>query len=323
LVNEKQNWLAPLLIAGVLLMATLGYGHYRLQSSKISPDKIFKVGVVQGNIPQDEKWQRGSAGKILRIFQEGTAELEAKGAELILWPEASFPLLLNYDQKQISYKLGTSHADLLFGAITHPSRFQGISSDEPYYNSGVLVDAKGEIADYYHKRHLVPFGEYVPWKDIFFFARKLTVEVGNLLPGEDFRPLDYREIKLGLLICYEDIFPEIARIMVGKGAGVLINISNDAWYGYSSAAFQHQVFSQFRSIETRRALVRATNTGLSSLIDRWGRVIWQGEMFQRQNFLTDLPTYSDRSLYVRIGDVFPVVCLLFIGVAVLVAMKKK
>jgi apolipoprotein N-acyltransferase len=104
------------------------------------------------------------------------------------------------------------------------------------------------------------------------------------------------------LICYEDIFPEISRIMTEKGAQVLVNPTNDAWYGNSSAAYQHQVFSQFRAVETRRTVIRAANTGISSQIDRKGRIEWQGGLFTREAFMTSLPLYDDKTPYVQIGD---------------------
>ncbi len=321
---ENLRWKTPLLTAAILLVADLGYGTYRLHDSKVIPTQTVQVGIVQGNIPQDEKWQMEFAEKIAETYRTGTLQLEAKGATFILWPEAAFPLILNYDLPTISFPFGVSKADLLFGAITKSHRsLPTFGGDVPYYNSALLLDAQGKVLDFYHKRHLVPFGEYVPWKDILFFAKKLTVEVGNLQPGKSYRPMNFRGKGLGILICYEDIFPEIARIMVADGAQALINITNDAWYGYSSAAFQHQVFSQFRSVETRRALVRATNTGLSSMIDRWGRVVWQGEMFQRQDFMTNLPFYQDRSIYVRIGDVFPILSLFFCGVIVVMAKVRR
>ncbi len=111
--------------------------------------------------------------------------------------------------------------------------------------------------------------------------------------------------------------------MVEEGANVLINITNDAWYGRSSAAYQHQVFSQFRAVETRRALIRATNTGLSSQIDRHGRVLWQGGLFTREGFLASLPFYDDRSVYVRIGDALPVISLILTAVLVFIPLLRR
>jgi len=309
-------------LAAAVFLALLGYGRYRMTDDYTAPTQSLKVGVVQGNIPQDEKWQLSSAANILGIFQAGTAELEEQGASLILWPEASLPFELHYDQTRLDYDLGLKNADLLFGAISRASQDLGPGHENPYHNTAFLTDSMGDLLGYYHKRHLVPFGEYVPWKNLFFFARKMTAQVGELEPGSDYHPLKYHDSRMAVLICYEDIFPEIARIMAVRGAQVLVNITNDAWYGRSSAAYQHQVFSQFRAVETHRALIRATNTGLSSQIDRHGRILWQGGLFTRENFLADLPFYNDLTFYVQTGDVLPIASLVLTGLLLLMTLAK-
>jgi apolipoprotein N-acyltransferase len=299
-----EGFFRKVMVTITLVLINLSYGFYRLHQELPATHEVLKVGIAQGNTPQEEKWDPLFAREIVENYQEATKTIESQGADLILWPEASFPFEVPFDQKNFGYELGNSNAQVLLGVVTrsqHSRLFR-----RSIYNSALLVSEEGEILDYYHKRHLVPFGEYVPWKEILFFAKTLTAQVGDLVPGNDYRPIHYGQDLLGVLICYEDIFPEIARQMVAKGANALVNLTNDAWYGTSSAAYQHQVFSQLRSIETRRALIRATNTGISSLIDRNGKIVWQGGLFQRENFLSDLPLYSDRSVYVRMGDLLPV-----------------
>jgi apolipoprotein N-acyltransferase len=317
--TERKPVLRYLFPAIFLLAANLGYGIYRMRQAPPKPLAELAVGVVQGNIPQEEKWQRGRAKRILQIFSEGTAQLEAQGAELILWPEASLPFSVSYDAEKFPMKIGNHAADVLLGAITHSQVSQKNWREQPVYNSALLLSPDGGILDYYHKKELVPFGEYVPYQELLFFAKKMVAEVGNLKPGESFHPIRYRNYRLGILICYEDIFPYISREMVARGAHVLINITNDAWYGRSSAAYQHQVYSQFRSVETRRSLIRATNTGISSLIDRYGRILWQGEIFTRENFLTNLQLFDDGTFYVRMGDKLPQLSLIIMALLVLIA----
>jgi apolipoprotein N-acyltransferase len=323
---RERRWSAaklPLVLGSIALAGNLVYGTYRLRSPVPSPLKEIQVGIVQGNIPQDEKWQRGAARRIISIFQEGTLALEEGGAQLILWPEASWPTELRYDEPYLPFSLGLTKADVLFGAVTRSQGNTEQFSEEPYFNTALLADGENRILDYYHKVHLVPFGEYVPYEKLFFFAKKMTAQVGRLMPGAGYYPMKYRDLLLGVLICYEDIFPEISREMVDKGAQALINITNDAWYGNSSAAYQHQVFSQFRSVETRRVLLRATNTGISSAVDTRGRVLWQGGLFTREDFLTTLPFYRDRTLYVRAGDWLPFACLGFTGTFLALALLRK
>jgi apolipoprotein N-acyltransferase len=305
-----------ILLAVLLLATNISYGYWRFSRPLPSPKQTLKVGVVQGNISQEEKWDRSRMQNIVGIYLEGTKKLEAQGAELILWPEASFPMTVSYDVDKIPFDFGNEKARLLFGAISRSANSPRHGTGATVFNSGLLINGNSEVEDYYHKRKLVPFGEYIPHQEFFAFARKLTAEVGNLQPGLQYRPISYGADRLGVLVCYEDIFPFIARDMVAQGAASLINITNDAWYGFSSAAYQHQVYSQYRSVETRRALIRATNTGISSLIDPYGRILWQGGLFIREDFLTELPLYHGQTLFVRGGYLLPHLFLMIMGAMV-------
>ncbi|MCE9625397.1 MAG: apolipoprotein N-acyltransferase [Deltaproteobacteria bacterium] len=264
-------------IAAAFFLADLGYGRYQMVQESAVPTQSLKVGIVQGNIPQEEKWDKSLAEQNLEVFQNGTMGLEEQGASLILWPEAALPYELNYDAATVPYDLGQRRADLLFGAVTRPSARSRNRHEETFHNTALLTDSQRKILGYYHKRHLVPFGEYVPWKDYLFFAKKMTAQVGELQPGEDYHPLEYKGGLLGVLI----------------------------------------------AVETRRTLIRAANTGLSSQIDRHGRVLWQGGLFTREAFLANLPYYNDRSLYVQLGDVLPIFSLAFIGLMFLIPVLRR
>jgi len=314
-IRDQKSWAWSLsfYLAPLLLALNLVYGAWVLHSAGPAPFRNLKVGIVQGNIPQDEKWQNDAVPKIIETFHAGTLELQQQGAQLVLWPEASWPIDLFFDMPRVPASLQWSKTDLLIGAITRSQFSVPKKGESMYRNTALLIEPEGEILDFYHKMHLVPLGEYVPYKKLLSFAGKLTQHVGELLPGEEARPIRFHEDYLGTLICYEDIFPEIAREMTAGGAQALVNLTNDAWYGHSSAAYQHVVFSQFRSIETRRSLLRATNTGISSSIDRWGHILWQGPMDEEKLFLSDLPFYRDLSLYVRLGDSFAILAICLSG----------
>lgn len=311
----RESWFTPsklsFSLGVVLLVLNVSFGFWRLASPLPTPIQEISTGIIQGNIPQEEKWQRGRARHILDIFLTATKRLEAQGAQLILWPEASMPISLAFDAKRLPLSLKTHEADVLLGTIGFSRQevlrrqASGERGRGPVYNTALLVSADGDVLDHYHKKKLVPFGEYVPLKELLFFAKKLTAEVGDLRAGEIYRPIDYKNDKLGVLICYEDIFPFIARSMVAQGANALVNLTNDAWYGFSSAPYQHQVYSQMRSIETRRALVRATNTGVSSLINPKGEIQWQGGLYTREDFLTPLALYTGKSFFVKAGYLLP------------------
>lgn len=317
----KRRWLVAALL---LLLANLAYGLVRYGQEDPPAVAVLPVGVVQGNIAQEDKWNRYLARDILERHATATRGLQAEGAELVLWPEAAVPFTVPYDAERFPVDTGLTHGHLILGSITRPKLSTAGTKNPPVHNSALVLNAQGEIEDYYHKKELVPFGEYVPYQDLFWFARQLTVEVGRMEAGKTFRPVRMGKYLMGILICYEDIFPYAAREMVARGANALINLTNDAWYGYTSAAYQHLVYSQYRSVETRRYMIRATNTGISALINTRGHILWQGkELFTRENFLTSLPLYDGKTLFVRAGYLLPHVFLILMAVNLIQARLKR
>ena len=186
-------------------------------------------------------------------------------------------------------------------------------------NSAVVVDPEGREILQYDKMHLVPFGEYVPAWAFPDKIGKITAEVGNFVPGTSYRVAQTPEGTIGIFICYEDIFPQLVRRIAAAGAEVLVNISNDAWYGDSSAAFQHLEMARLRAIENRRYLLRATNDGITALIDPYGRV---EKRVARHRTMVLPVTFSYRSgqtFYTKHGDVFAWLCVALAVVMVFVA----
>ena len=177
-----------------------------------------------------------------------------------------------------------------------------------YYNRVFLIDSNGTISDDYNKSHLVPFGEYVPFKRWIPFLGKMVKHVGDFSTGVAGDTLTWRQHKIGALICYELIFPYLARSAVQNGAHLLINVTNDAWYGRTSVPYQHFSLAIFRAIETRRALVRSANTGISGFIDPLGRIVSQTALFEDAVLTQDVPLMGDQTLYVKRGDFFAIAC---------------
>ena len=165
------------------------------------------------------------------------------------------------------------------------------------------------------KIHLVPFGEYVPLGSLLTFVNKLVVGVGDFSPGK-VKPLPLNGHTLGVLVCYEAIFPELARDYVRQGSSLLVNITNDAWFGRSSAPFQHLAMTRFRAIENRIWLARAANTGISALISPAGRVVESGPLFEAVRLTGKVGLGAEATFYTRFGDLLAYVCL-FISAAFL------
>ncbi|MCE9625400.1 MAG: apolipoprotein N-acyltransferase [Deltaproteobacteria bacterium] len=300
----------------------LGYGYFRLAQT-LPPVGEIRVGIVQPNVTHERKWAKSFVPAQFEDLREDSLALESDGVELLVWPESALPVKIPENTESLPSEIKLERAGLLFGAVAIADDGNGVPAEKKYFNSAWLSDESGAILGKYRKQHLVPVGEYIPWKRIFTSAKSLTSPMGEVLPGGQGEPLQFHGKALGILICYEDIFPEIARRTVGLGAEILVELTNDAWYGWSGASRQHLAISQLRSIETRREGLRAANSGISALIDRKGRVLWQSVLFQRQAFASGLRLYRDLSFYARFGDVFAYFSLAFTGLMMVIAWSRK
>lgn len=313
---ELMRWVFPLL--ALTLAATWGYGHQRLKvvSNNASASPRTKVAVIQGNIDQAQKWdpayQRATIDKYTRLSRQAVVQ----GADLIIWPETATPFYLFRNRELSNLVLAGIRAadtDFLVGSPAY-SHTQGVLQ---LHNSVYLIDKDANLQGSYRKVHLVPFGEYVPFKRWLPFLGKLVAEVGDFKPGLKGTTLDWEGGKLGPLICYEIIVPPLARAMTAEGAHLLVSQTNDAWFGRTSAPYQHFSMGVFRAVENRRSLVRAANTGISGYIDATGKIVEQTGLFEdraltRWVALLDVPT-----VYTRVGDLFAQICLVLTAVNLL------
>ncbi|WP_027722407.1 apolipoprotein N-acyltransferase [Maridesulfovibrio zosterae] len=228
------------------------------------------IGIVQGNIDQAKKWdskyRKATLDKYIKLSEQLTDK-----ADLIIWPETAMPFYIQDPSimraRLFNFATRTNTAVLTGapGYILHgPKSFS-------LYNRAFLIKPETITLDWYDKSHLVPFGEYVPLKD-YLPLDKLVQGAGDFIPGDDPSPLESGNLAIGMLICYEGVFPELAQERVEKGANLLINISNDAWYGNTSAPLQHLALVSLRAVEQGRYLIRGTNTGISGCIDPLGQV---------------------------------------------------
>jgi apolipoprotein N-acyltransferase len=305
LKGEFVPGIVPKGVIAVLLVAAMtGYGLYRTKTitSLMSGKETVRIGMIQGNIDQADKWDEEKFENNVNTFSSKARELRDVPVDLIVWPEAAYPFVLSTSLTSISPSvLGMDKVELgstpytLMGAVSR-------NREGDFQNSAFLFNARGRPEGVYHKMHLVPFGEYVPYKKLFFFARKLTAPVGNFIAGDSYKPLVFEDNSMGILICYEDIFPQIARKQVLSGAGFLVNITNDAWYGVSSAPYQHLALAVFRAVENRRFLLRATNTGVTAVIDPVGRVVMRSQIFERSLMVSAIVPLSYLSPYTKLGD---------------------
>lgn len=286
---KKSFW--EIIIAGVILMIVFGYGVIRENRGGDGGNGV-KVSVIQGNIPQELKWDSEAQNMIIEKYIALTKMSAFDNPDLIVWPETSFPGFFERDEDM------TDRVLILAREINIPI-LAGVNTekDGKYFNSAVLVSSEGKTAGEYDKIHLVPFGEYVPFSDKFPELHKLVLgELGEFTHGHELKIFNIghraesRELRFAVLICFEDIFPELSRKFVKNGAKFLVVVTNDAWYGKSGAAYQHAACSVFRAIENRIPVVRCANTGYSCFIDSNGRIYDNVEEKSTNLFITGYKT---------------------------------
>lgn len=311
------------LLCGPVLLTGLGLsGMLFLSDAPFEHTATARISLVQGNIDQSLKWdrtfQQATIDKYLDLTRQ---EVAANAPDLVIWPETALPFYFQdrtFLSKQVTDFVRSTGIALLTGAPAY-----GYTRSEPgtpprMYNRAYLLDAGGDIAARYDKEHLVPFGEYVPYTDLLPLPTDIAGLVGNFSPGTDPSPLRTSSLALGMLICYEAIFPELAWDRVAAGANVLVNISNDAWFGRSSAPAQHLHMSAMRAVEQNRYLIRGTNAGISAVIDNRGRIIEATPLFEdRTLFSEQVPLLQATTPYHRHADTIRYAMVLLLGLTVL------
>jgi apolipoprotein N-acyltransferase len=289
------------------LTARLPEAHPRLPQTSASG---HDVAILQMNIPQDTDWTRPVLDAWLSTLEK---MLLASHAEIAVMPENPAPF--DYpDDRSFTERLETmvnrSGSYLIAGVVMSHVDAQGNAGS---YNSAATLAPDGHLMAAYDKQHLVPFGEYVPLRKYLSFAGKLTREVSDFSAGDKYTLSQFDGNRAGIFICYEVVFPDLVRRFTAHGAQVLINITNDGWYGDTSAPYQHFEMSRVRAIENRRYLIRAANTGISAIIDPYGRVVEKTKLNKQVVLRGEFEYRTDRTFYVRFGDVFAWLCILVSG----------
>jgi apolipoprotein N-acyltransferase len=335
--NKKETlsiitWFLPFLI----IFLSLGYGFYKLSATPNTEHRTpIKISVIQGNIPQELKWDPNSKDFIIDRYISLTRQALKDRPDLIVWPEAALPVVL--EEEPVFYEKTKDFVreikiPLLLGAVT--------SKDNLYYNSALLISAEGRLLYKYDKLHLVPFGEYIPLRKTLGFLQTV-VPIGDFSRGKDYTifkvpsteyQVQSRETQnnFAVLICFEDLFPQLSREFIKRGADFLINITNDAWFKMTSSPYQHLQASVFRAVENRVALIRSANTGVSGFIAPTGKIISLVEDRKGRNiFISGYDTEEiiirkrSLSFYTQHPDVFIIACFLIVLFGMVPRIKSK
>ena len=328
-MTRAERKIAYMMVALFFLLASTMYGKHKLDDFRIGAQP--RISVVQGNIPQKMKWNPRFAREITAEYDILTREVAADKSDMIIWPETAYPYViedLRTAPRELQDLARKAETPLLVGAI--------YSDGSDYFNSALLLSDTGAIREKYDKLRLVPFGEYVPGERFIPFRKYIDKPIGSFTKGEEYTLFSMKStsstyradgaisrqthfLKFGVLICFEDTFPVLARRLVLKGANFLVNMTNDAWFGDTAAPEQHLQASVFRAVENRVPVIRAANTGVSCFIDSSGEILSRVKEGNKDimvsGYATDKVNISaTRSVYTQYGDVFIIFCGIMLGI---------
>ena len=310
-----------LAVAAIVLVALEGWGAWRIaHGSLLREGTPVRVGLVQGNIEQTLKWRRDQARPIFTTYIAMTRDVVRRGAQYVIWPESSTPFTFEgdpvgeHEMRELAREVGVP---ILFGSDQEESA-------DKHYNAAFQLGPDGATLAVYRKIHLVPFGEFVPMANLLTFFPPLVQTLAGFAPftaGDSTIMLPVGGHNASTAICYEVVYPSLVRDAVLRGSELLTTITNDAWYGHSSAPFQHFAMASMRAIEHGRYLARAANTGISGVVDPYGRVVARSAIFEQVGLVEEVRFLTGRTIYSMIGDVVAYVAMAVILVA-LITIKR-
>lgn len=312
------------LLFTAMLSVSIVYGRIRIDQieTKMETALFQSVRVVQGNISQAVKWDPVFQVSSTRKYADLSSVSDPDIPDLVVWPETATPFYLGKNPpltELVTRTVRKVQAPFLIGSPA----YEKIAGQGHYYNSAFIVAPNGEITGRYDKVHLVPFGEYVPLGSILSFVGKMVESVGDFSVGQKGETLGFNGGTIGVQICFEIIFPALSRSLTRNGADFLVNITNDAWFGRSSAPYQHFSMAIFRAIENRRALVRCANTGISGFVLPTGKTAATSRLFVDAVLTNRIPVIKIETIYTRYGDWLGLTCLVVAVVAALYGTIRK
>jgi apolipoprotein N-acyltransferase len=312
---------SSLLVALLAVFAVAAWGARRAAAAEWTrAGEAIRVGLVQGNVSLEERVDVTRLGAIFNSYLTMTRQAIGQGAELVIWPESATPFRFEDDPlaaAQVRTLARQARVPILLGSDQIEPGAKGLPTK--YFNSAFLVRPDGTTGGAYRKMHLVPFGEYVPAKRIFFFAAPLVEAVSDFSAGETATLLPVGAHNVSTAICYEVVYPDLVRQFVVGGSELLTTITNDAWFGATSAPYQHFEQASMRAIEEGRYMVRSANTGISGIVDPYGRVVEKTSIFRPAVLVGEARFLQGSTFYARHGDVLPdaslVVTLALVAIA--------
>lgn len=322
LARRRGRWgrLAPLGAGLVMVVGALAYGTAALgRWSAMPADR--RAALLQGDVTFEDpraiqEWKFGQG------YLEMARALGGEGIDLALLPESPAPLDYASDA---GYRevLRALAARFTLGIIFNNTRVEGRGRDAAYYNSAFFLSRAGRELGAYDKVHLVPFGEYVPLRRLFFFAESITRDVSDFAQGTRLENLPVDGRPVSAIICFESIFPHLVRGLVAGGGTVIVNLTNDGWYGRSAAPHHHLAMARWRAVENRRYLLRAANSGISAVVTPAGAIEGATGLFRREVSVVRFAFLSHRTPYTAAGDLFAAACAMISVVFSALAARRR
>ncbi len=307
MIKDSKVVTAELALCIICLTGAFIYGFIKIPVSENKKTAGIKTALIQPNIAQDVKWDPSYLKKTVDILGRLTLESADTNPYIVIWPESATPFYFQAEDKYmqaVAELVENTGSYILLGS---PS-FEVVNEEIKYYNSAFLISPERIIVDRYDKIHLVPYGEYVPLARFFPFIEKMVAGVGDFTPGNKIKNFQLSDFSFASVICYEIIFPDLVRQFVKDGAEFVVNITNDAWFGRTSAPYQHLSMTVFRAVENRRYIARTANTGISAFIEPSGKIAAKTEIFT-EAVLSDMIYCKDEiTFYTQYGDVFAFFC---------------
>lgn len=315
--------LVRLVVTLVLIAVSFVVGGMLKSTSR--GEKELRIAVVQGNFWQDVFWNPESTGDSLLVYERLSSEAIRDGAQLLIWPESAIPGYLEMDarlEEEVKRYAERRDVHILLGAkraVREP--------DWRFFNSAYLIGADGQIVDRYDKMHLAPFGEYLPLRRVLPLLEKIVPPLGDFSPGKKRTVFAVNDVKFGVLICFETVFPDLARALAREDTDFLTTITNVAWYGRSAAAYQDLAICVFRAVENGMWLARAANSGISCFVDPQGKirswVLEEGAAVFVRGWSSQVIDAGKRfALYTLVGDLAVGVAAVWLASLVLVARRR-
>jgi len=305
-----------LVMAGLACVSALCYV-VKLRNEVTSPP-YMSVAVLQGNIDQYKKWDNTYQDEIMRVYSGLAREASLHNPDLIVWPETAVPGFLPTNMFLYDWVRGTAKETKTYNLIGSPYN----DGDSDYFNAVLLFGPEGEMLGVHKKTHLVPFGEFVPFRKLLAPYFAILNTLGDFTRGKLYDVFPVKSIRCASTICSENFFGGTVRHFVLNGAEVILNQTNDAWFFKTAAAKQHFIMNVFRAIENRRTIIVSGNTGISGIVSPGGVISHETPLFERTFFLAKISPSRYLTFYTRHGDLFAQCCVLM-SLLMLVAINRK